>query len=102
VDLGALRERLRPLVEPVVAAAGYDLEDLAVARLGRDFVVRVVIDGDRGVSLDDIADVSRALSAALDAAEEAGQQISADTYTLEVSSHRSEERREGKEGSRWY
>jgi ribosome maturation factor RimP len=69
-----------------VAAAGYDLEDLAVARLGRDFVLRVVIDGDEGVSLDNIAEVSRAVSAALDAAEAAGQQISADAYTLEVSS----------------
>jgi ribosome maturation factor RimP len=86
VDLAALRERLRPLVEPVVAGAGYDLEDLAVARLGRDFVVRIVIDGDGGVGLDDIAEVSRALSAALDAAEADGQQISADAYTLEVSS----------------
>jgi len=86
VDLAALRERLRPLVEPVVAAAGYDLEDLAVARLGRDFVLRVVIDGDGDLSLDDIAEVSRAVSAALDEAEAAGQQISADAYTLEVSS----------------
>src|SRR5262245_19391811 len=65
------RDRVAAVVQPVVADAGYDLEDLAVSRAGRRHVVRVTIDGDRGVSLDGIADVSRAVSAALDAAEEA-------------------------------
>lgn len=74
------------VVRPVVAGAGYDLEDLAVSRAGRRHVVRVTIDGDRGVSLDDIADVSRAISAALDAAEAAEGDLLPGEYELEVSS----------------
>jgi ribosome maturation factor RimP len=80
------RERVTAVVQPVVSSAGYDLEDLAVSRAGRRHVVRVTIDGDRGVSLDDIADVSRAVSAALDAAEEAQGDLLPGEYELEVSS----------------
>jgi ribosome maturation factor RimP len=74
------------VVEPVVAAAGYDLEDLTVSRAGRRHLVRVVVDGDHGVSLDDVAEVSRAVSAALDAAEEAGGDLLPGEYALEVGS----------------
>ncbi|BCL16286.1 ribosome maturation factor RimP [Micromonospora sagamiensis] len=74
------------MIEPVVVAAGYDLEDLSVSRAGRRHVVRVIVDGDRGVSLDAVADVSRAVSSALDAAEEASGDIVAGEYQLEVSS----------------
>jgi len=85
-DLAARRARLREVVEPVVTAAGYDLEDLTISRAGRRFVVRVVVDRDGGLDLDAVADVSRAVSAALDAAEEAGGEIVAGEYQLEVSS----------------
>jgi ribosome maturation factor RimP len=79
-------DRVRAVVEPVVAAAGYDLEEFAVSRVGRRHVVRVAIDGDGGVSLDAIADVSRAMSAALDAAEEAEGDLLPGEYELEVGS----------------
>ncbi|MER5454150.1 MULTISPECIES: ribosome maturation factor RimP [unclassified Micromonospora] len=85
-DLSARRERLRAVIAPVVAEAGYDLEDLAVSRAGRRHVVRVIVDADGGINLDAVADVSRAVSAALDAAEEAGGDIVAGEYQLEVSS----------------
>lgn len=80
------RAAIRAVTAPVVAAAGYDLEELTVARVGRRFLVRVVVDSDRGVSLDDIAEVSRAVSRALDEAEEAGGELLAGEYQLEVSS----------------
>jgi ribosome maturation factor RimP len=85
-DSAARRIRLRTVIEPVVNAAGYDLEDLSVSRAGRRYVVRVVVDGDAGVSLDAVADVSRALSKALDQAEETGGDLVAGEYQLEVSS----------------
>ncbi|MFI7022485.1 ribosome maturation factor RimP [Micromonospora sp. NPDC049900] len=85
-DLSARRERLREVIAPVVAEAGYDLEDLAVSRAGRRHVVRVIVDADGGINLDAVADVSRAVSAALDAAEETGGDIVAGEYQLEVSS----------------
>jgi ribosome maturation factor RimP len=86
LDLAARRERVREVVEPVVTAAGYDLEELVLSRAGRRQLVRVVVDGDGGVSLDDIADVSRAVSAALDAAEEVAGELFAGEYALEVGS----------------
>lgn len=74
------------MIEPVVNDAGYDLEDLSVSRAGRRHVVRVMVDADGGIDLDAVADVSRAVSAALDAAEETGGDIVAGEYQLEVSS----------------
>ncbi|MEH0973729.1 ribosome maturation factor RimP [Micromonospora sp. CPCC 205546] len=85
-DLAARRARLREVIEPVVTGAGYDLEELSVSRAGRRHVVRVIVDADGGVNLDAVAEVSRAVSAALDAAEEAAGDIVAGEYQLEVSS----------------
>ncbi|MBQ0900777.1 ribosome maturation factor RimP [Micromonospora sp. U21] len=85
-DLAARRTRLRAVIEPVVNGVGYDLEDLSVSRAGRRHVVRVIVDADGGIDLDAVADVSRAVSAALDAAEETGGDIVAGEYQLEVSS----------------
>ncbi|WBB70375.1 ribosome maturation factor RimP [Micromonospora sp. WMMD812] len=85
-DLATRRKQLRDVIEPVVSAVGYDLEDLTVSRAGRRHVVRVIVDADGGINLDAVADVSRAVSAALDAAEEAGGDILAGEYQLEVSS----------------
>jgi ribosome maturation factor RimP len=75
-------ERLTSLLTPVVTAAGMDLESIRVTRAGRRLLVRVVVDGDNGVSLDDAADVSRAVSAELDSSDAMGDA----PYTLEVSS----------------
>jgi ribosome maturation factor RimP len=73
-------------VAPLLDAAGYDLEDLAVSRVGRRHLVRVVVDGDDGVSLETVAELSREISAALDAAESASGEFMAYEYQLEVSS----------------
>lgn len=78
--------RLAALVAPAVTAAGYDLEDLSVTAAGRRSVVRVVVDRDGGVTLDDVADVSRALGDALDTADEADPGLLGPAYVLEVSS----------------
>src|SRR5580700_5016994 len=80
---GSLDEdRIVEVIEPVVAAAGMDLESVRVTAAGRRRLLRVVVDSDRGVSLDDAAAVSRELSAALDKAAVMGDF----PYTLEVSS----------------
>jgi len=75
-------KRLAGLIEPVIAAAGMDLESVRVTAAGRRRLLRVVVDSDRGVSLDDAAAVSRELSAALDTVAVMGDF----PYTLEVSS----------------
>ncbi|MGA8112907.1 MAG: ribosome maturation factor RimP [Actinocatenispora sp.] len=84
--LAAHAERLRGTARPVVESLGYDLEDLSVAQAGRRSVLRVVVDSDEGVSLDAVADLSRAISAALDGAESDAGSFGAQAYTLEVSS----------------
>ncbi len=75
-------ERIAGLLEPAVAAMGMDLEDIRVTSAGRRRLLRIVVDADGGVSLDDIALVSRELSATLDRAAVMGEA----SYTLEVSS----------------
>ncbi len=86
IDLGATKKRLVELVGPLATAAGYDLEDLAVVRMGRRYVVRITVDRDGGVPLDDVAVLARAISGALDDAEAAGGEVVPGEYQLEVSS----------------
>ncbi|MBG0559892.1 ribosome maturation factor RimP [Actinoplanes aureus] len=86
IDLTAAKARVRAVVEPVVAKAGYDLEDLTLSRAGRRHVVRILVDADGGISLDDVAIVSREISSALDAAEESGGELLNGEYQLEVGS----------------
>ncbi|MBO0805782.1 MAG: ribosome maturation factor RimP [Nocardiopsaceae bacterium] len=75
-------ERLAGLVQPVAAANGMDVETVRVSLVGQRRLLRIVVDSDAGVSLDDAAEVSRKISAALDATDVMGEI----PYTLEVSS----------------
>ncbi len=74
--------KLAGLIEPVIAAAGMDLESVRMTIAGRRRLLRVIVDSDHGVSLDEAADVSREVSAVLDASSMLGET----PYTLEVSS----------------
>jgi ribosome maturation factor RimP len=74
--------KLAGLMEPVVAAAGMDLETVRMTVAGKRRLLRIVVDSDHGVSLDDAADVSRDISVLLDASNALGDV----PYTLEVSS----------------
>lgn len=80
------QRRIQAVIEPVLVADGYDLEDLKVSKAGRRTLVRVLVDRDGGANLDAIAAVSRNLSSALDEAEAADGAFAASSYTLEVSS----------------
>jgi len=75
-------ERIVGLLEPTVTAMGMDLEDVRITSAGRRRLLRIVVDADGGVTLDDMALVSRELSATLDRAAAMGEA----SYTLEVSS----------------
>jgi ribosome maturation factor RimP len=77
---GTLRERLIALIEPVLARMGYELVELEFAP-GRSGALRLFIDRDAGVNLDDCAAVSREVSALLDIEDPIPS-----AYTLEVSS----------------
>ncbi|GAB2667489.1 ribosome maturation factor RimP [Saccharopolyspora gloriosae] len=73
---------LEPVVADAVSAAGFDLEELDVQQAGRRRLVKVVVDSDDGVGLDEISELSRAVSKVLDAHEH----VLAGAYTLEVTS----------------
>jgi ribosome maturation factor RimP len=79
-------ERIASVVGPVLEQFGLDLDAVEVKPAGRRSVVRVVVDGDgpdgTGPSLDDIAEATKAVSAALDGSDATG----AGPYTLEVTS----------------
>lgn len=73
---------LHGVLEPVVTAAGFVLDRLEVHTVGRRHTVRLVVDSDSGVGLDEIARVSRAASAEL----ELNEHLIPGSYTLEVTS----------------
>ncbi|KAA5831067.1 ribosome maturation factor RimP [Saccharopolyspora hirsuta] len=79
---GEITAQLEPVVAEAVARMGFDLEELGVQQAGRRRLVKVVIDSDDGVGLDDISGVSREVSKVLDAHEH----VLAGSYTLEVTS----------------
>jgi ribosome maturation factor RimP len=78
-NLGAAIE---PVVRKAVAATGFELEHVEIQPAGRRSLVKVIVDADSGVGLDDIATVSRAVSNALDEHDDA----IGTPYTLEVTS----------------
>lgn len=75
-------EQVRDLVEAVVTANGFDLEDVTLRSVaGRDELT-LIVDRDGGSTLDVLADLSTAISDVLDVAPDTAD---AD-YTLEVTS----------------
>jgi ribosome maturation factor RimP len=74
--------RLRIALEPAVREVGYDLEDVQVRQAGSRRLVQVVVDRDAGLTIDDVAEVARAVSAVLDADDT----LVSGAYVLEVTS----------------
>ncbi|MFA1549959.1 ribosome maturation factor RimP [Actinomadura chokoriensis] len=73
---------LTGLLAPAVAEAGLDLEEVDVRPAGRRRLVKIVVDGDGGVDLDDVARVSETASRLLDESDVMGTS----PYVLEVTS----------------
>jgi ribosome maturation factor RimP len=82
---GSPADRLQALLEPVVTAAGYDLEAVRVSQVARRRRVEVVVDGDDGVSLDAVSDITRVVSDVLDSPEGVAV-MGEEPYVLEVGS----------------
>ena len=78
---GTLRERLIALIEPVLARLGCELVELEYTSGRAHAVVRLYIDREAGVALDDCERVSREVSSLLDVEDPIPS-----AYTLEVSS----------------
>jgi ribosome maturation factor RimP len=76
------RDRLAEELTAPIGALGLDLEAVDLTSAGKRRVLRVAIDKDGGVTMDDIADATREVSRVLDETDLMGAQA----YTLEVSS----------------
>ncbi len=77
----ATHDKLLALAESTLAPMGFELVDLEYRTEGRDWILRLFIDREGGVTLDDCADVSREFGALLEV-----EDILHHAYRLEVSS----------------
>lgn len=77
-----VQDRLAELLGGPMTELGLDLEAVDLTPAGKRRVLRVAVDKDGGVDMDDIANATREVSRVLDDTDVLGQQ----PYTLEVSS----------------
>ena len=74
-------ERIRELLDPILVSRGLFLWDMEFRKEGPKWLLRIYIDRESGVTLEDCETVSRDLSAVLDV-----EDFISHAYTLEVSS----------------
>ena len=79
--MATLEQKLQELLQGSVEDLGCELWGIECQRVGRYLTVRLFIDKEGGVTVEDCADVSRQVSAVLDVEDPI-----ADKYNLEVSS----------------
>lgn len=76
-----MKDEIKALIAPVVTGLGFELWGMEYLTQGRHSVLKVYIDSDKGIDVDDCAQVSRQISAVLEVQDPIRSQ-----YTLEVSS----------------
>jgi len=74
-------DEIRKILDPILETMGLTLWDMEFQKQGPQWLLRIYIDRESGVTLNDCETVSRDLSAVLDV-----EDIIAHAYTLEVSS----------------
>jgi ribosome maturation factor RimP len=82
VAIDETRERLVEELTPHLLQMGLDLEVVELTPAGRRRVLRIAVDKDGGVTMDDVAEATKEVSRVLDASDVMGEQ----PYTLEVTS----------------
>lgn len=79
--MSQLERKLTDMLNPPVEALGFELVGVEFVRAGKHSILRVYIDHENGIDVDDCADVSRQISAVLDVEDPITTE-----YNLEVSS----------------
>jgi ribosome maturation factor RimP len=82
VSTDQTRDRLADVLQEPLAASGLDVEAIELTPAGKRRLLRVAIDKDGGVTLDDIAEATKQVGVLLDTSDVMGEQ----PYTLEVTS----------------
>jgi ribosome maturation factor RimP len=78
----ATRERIETEIGGPLGALQLDVEAVEITPAGKRRILRIAVDKDGGVTLDDVADATREISRVLDDSDVMGEQ----PYTLEVTS----------------
>ncbi len=78
---GNITAKVTELVENIIVDLGYDLYDVEYLKEGKDYILRITIDNDKGINIEDCEKVSNAINDILDSAD-----YIKDQYNLEVSS----------------
>jgi ribosome maturation factor RimP len=81
LGLSQLEKKLTEMLSPAVEAVGYELLGVEFIRAGKHSTLRLYIDSENGVEVDDCAEVSHQVSAVLDVEDPISTE-----YNLEVSS----------------
>ncbi len=79
--MASLEQKLTEMLAPSVEALGYEMWGLEFIRAGKYSTLRIYIDHENGISVDDCADTSHQVSAILDVEDPISTE-----YNLEVSS----------------
>ncbi len=79
--MAKIEEKVESLIEPKVQELGYNLYDVEYVKEGKEYYLRIYIDKDTGISLEDCELVSNNINELLDQADYIKEQ-----YFLEVSS----------------
>ncbi|MBQ2676555.1 MAG: ribosome maturation factor RimP [Clostridia bacterium] len=78
---GSTADRVRSLAEPIAAELNLRIWDVRYVKEGASWFLRIFIDSDEGITIDDCENFSRAIDAPLDEAD-----MISESYYLEVSS----------------
>ena len=76
-----IEEKVEKLVEPIIENIGYELYDVEYSKEGKNYFLRIFIDNEKGIDLNDCEKVNDAITEVLDDANYIKEQ-----YFLEVSS----------------
>ena len=76
-----IEEKVEKLIKPKVENIGYELYDVIYLKEGKNYTLRVVIDNEKGITLEDCERVNNEITDILDEAD-----YIKDQYFLEVSS----------------
>ncbi|HET6459340.1 MAG TPA: ribosome maturation factor RimP [Syntrophales bacterium] len=75
------RDKIRRLIEPVIESEGMEIIDLECLKMKYRWLVRIYIDKERGVTINDCSEISKQVGDVLDVYD-----VLPGAYTLEVSS----------------
>ena len=79
--MASIEEKVEKLVKPIIENIGYELYDVEYSKEGKDYFLRIFIDNEKGIDLNDCEKVNNSITEILDKEDYIKEQ-----YFLEVSS----------------